>query len=142
MLEIRKIQEGDMEFVKSNAFENAIKIYPKLTAPSDSFTCTFDNEIVAVGGIVDYWQGVGEAWLIMTKQSKKHDIFGIIAFSAIEKKLNELIVEHNLRRVEAGVRTDSKKAIRLIEALGFQKEGVKVRHTPDKCDMIMYARLI
>lgn len=143
MLEMIPIRDGDLEFVRANPFEEQVKLYPKMKpSPISSFTCMFDNEIVAVGGIIDYWQGVGEAWLIMTKQAKKHDIFGLVALTVIEKKMNELIAEHKLRRVQAEVRADFLPGIKMIEALGFGYEGTKRKYTPDGCDMRIYARLI
>jgi len=142
MLEIRKLQDGDLEYVRANPYEDAVKVYPKFPPSPDSWTCVFDGEIVAVGGIVDYWSGVGEMWLMLTKQARKHDIFGLIAFGAIEKKMNELVKSHKLRRVEASVRADFPKAIKFIKALGFQYEGRKRKYTPDGKDLFIYARLI
>jgi len=141
MIEIRSIQDGDMEFVRANAFESAVKRYPELTAPADSFTCLFEGEIVAIGGVADLWQGVGEAWLMMTEQAKKHGIYGLIAFNTIERKMNELIVKHKHWRTEANVRADFPEAIKFIEAVGFEREGVRRKYTPDKCDMILYSRI-
>ena len=142
MIEIRKLQDGDLEYVRANPFEEAVKTYPRIPIAPDSYTCIFDGEIVAVGGIIDYWEDVGEVWLILTKQARKEGIFGLIAFTAIEKKMNELITEHKLRRVQAEVRADFPQAIKMIEAFGFEYEGTKRKYTPDKCDMRMYARLI
>ncbi len=142
MLEIRPIQDGDLEYVRENPFQESLKYYPPLKAsPISSFTCLFDGDIVAVGGVIDFFPGVGEVWLMLTKQARKEGVFGIIAITAIEKKMNELIVEHKLWRTEANVRTDFPQAIKMIKAFGFEYEGRKRQCTPDRCDMEIYAKI-
>ena len=142
MLEIRPIQDGDMKYVRANPFEDAVKIYPDLPAPDSSFTCIFEGEIVAVGGVIVFWEGVGEVWLIMTKQARKKGIFGLIALSTIKKKVDNLIIENNLWRAQADVRADFPEAIKMVEAFGFEYEGTKRKYTPDGCNMKMYAKLL
>ncbi len=142
MLEIRNILPGDMEYVKANPFETYIKLYPNQTPPETSYTCLFDGKIVAVGGIREYWKGVGESWLILTKHAQKKGIFGLIAYNAIKKKLNEIIEDEKFWRIEANARADFPKAIRFIESLGFEFEGIKRKYTPDQCDMRSYSKII
>lgn len=142
MLKIRPIQDGDMEYVRANPFEEAIKVYPNLLPSPDSCTTLFDGDIVAVGGVIDFWPGVGEVWLMLTKQAKKHDIFGLIALTAIEKKMNELIAAHKLRRAEAQARVDFPEAIKMIKAFGFEYEGTRREYTPDGVDMNFYSKLV
>lgn len=142
MLKIIPIRDGDIEFVRANPFCEAVKTYPDFVPAADSLTTIFDGEVVAVGGMIDHFEGVGELWLMMTKQARKHDIFGLIALCAIGKKVNELIADHKLRRVEAKIRADFPEAIRMIEAFGFDNEGCKREATPDRCDLFIYGKLI
>ncbi len=143
MLEIRPIQDGDMAYIRENPFEEVVKVYPELhPTPETSFTCVFDDEIVAVGGLRLFpWPGGGEVWLMLTKQSRKHNIFGLIALDAIQNKMNSLIKENKLWRAQAGVRDDFPEAIKMIEAFGFTHEGTQRQYTPDRCDMRMYGKL-
>ena len=142
MLETRPIQEGDMDFVMANPYQESAKNYPPLATPESTHTYIFDGEIVAVGGIIDYYPGVGEAWLMLTKQSRKHGIFGIVAFGAIEKHLNKQIADHKIRTCTASARADFPEAITMLEALGFEYEGTRREFTPDFCDLNIYSRLI
>jgi len=138
-MEIREYQDGDMQSVRQNPFQDAVKDYPELPIPAHTYTCIFEGEIVAVGGIKMYFEGVGESWIVMTKQSKKHDIYGLIACRAIEKKLNELMVELNIRRCEANVRKDFPVAIRFVEALGFKFVGERKQWFPGGISAMLYS---
>lgn len=146
MLEIRPIQPGDMEFVRSDPFEKQVKCYPEFVPPSDSVTVIFDNEIVAVGGIgtkedgLPYGDGVGEVWLMLTNHSRKHGIFGMIALNAIEKEMTRLIKSRNLHTGIATARADFPESIKMIEAFGFERKGIKKNYTPDGCDLIVYSK--
>ena len=139
-MEIREYQDGDMQSVRQNPFQDAVKDYPELPIPAHTYTCIFEGEIVAVGGIKMYFEGVGESWIIMTKQSKKHDIYGLIACRAIEKKLNELMVELNIRQCIAHVRADFSIAIRFAEALGFKYKCEIEFWFPDLVSAILYSK--
>ena len=141
MMEVRPYKDGDMDIVRRDPFQDAVKGYPNLPVPDHSYTCIFDNAIVAVGGLKIYFEGVAEAWIIMTKQSKKNNIYGLIACRAIEKKLNELLVELNIRRCEANVRKDFPIAIRFVEALGFKFVGERHCWFPGNVSAMLYSKV-
>ncbi len=140
-MEIRPIQDGDMDYVRQNPFQEAVKSYPELPIPPNSFTAIFEGKIVAVGGIKMYFEGVGEAWIILTKQSKKSDIFGLIACRAIENKLNEMIEELNLRRCEANVRADYEIGLRFVRALGFTFDGERENWFPKNVSAMLFSKV-
>lgn len=141
MLELRPLQQGDIEEVRKNPLEEAVKRYPDLPTPdNNAFSGFWDGELIGVGGVIILWEGVGELWLILSK-----DFIGIsdiATFMAIRKKINELIANNNLWRVQAIVRDDFPKAIKMIEALGFHSEGLLERYCPDKGDAIIYSRVL
>ena len=141
-MEIRPYQDGDMAFVRQNPFQDAVKDYPELPIPEHTYTCVFEGEIVAVGGIKMYFEGVGEAWIIMTKQSKKDGIFGLIACRAIEDGLNSLMAELGIRRCEANVRKDFPVALRFIEALGFDFDGERKQWFPGNVSAMLFSKVI
>lgn len=141
IMEIRPYEDGDMAFVRQNPFQDEVKNYPDLPVPEHSYTCIFEGEIVAVGGVKMYFEGVCESWIVLTKQSKKNNIYGLIACRAIEKKLNELLIELKIRRCEANVRKDFPKAIRFVEALGFKFVGERHCWFPDKTSAMLYSKV-
>ena len=141
MMKVRQYQDGDMAKVRENPFQSEVKDYPELPIPADTYTCIFEGEIVAVGGIKIFFEGVGESWIVMTKQSRKHNIFGLIACRTIEKKLKELMEELNIRRCEANVRKDFLIAIRFVEALGFKFVGERELWFPDLVSAMLYSKI-
>jgi RimJ/RimL family protein N-acetyltransferase len=141
MIETREYQTGDMAFVRQNPFQKEVKDYPDLIIPSNTYTCIFDGEIVAVGGINLFHEGMGESWIVMTKQSKKNGVFGLIACRAIENKLNELIDQLRMRRTEANVRKNFPIAIRFVEALGFKFDCERKNFFPGGISSMLYSKV-
>ena len=140
-MEIRKIQPGDFEYVRRNPFQEEVKDYPELLIPADSWTCIFDGEIVAVGGINLIHPGVGEAWIVLTKQSRKDGIFAIIACRAISDKLDSIAVELKLKTCQSHIRADFPKAIRFAEALGFTNPCEIQDYFPGNVDALLYTKV-
>ena len=142
MIEIRQLQDGDIEYVRANPLEDAVKSYPNMQVdPKTSYTALWDGVIVGVGGAAMMWKGVWEFWLILTKDSKLDGAHGIVAFEAIRKKIDEIIEDNNIVRAQAIARLDFPKAIKMLEALGFHLEGYMKKYTPDFCDVYRYARI-
>lgn len=142
MIEIRQLQDGDIEYVKDNPLEDAVKSYPDM--PIDyrtSYTALWDGKIVGVGGMSLMWTGVSEFWLILSKDSKLDGAHGIVAFDAIRKKVDEIIEENNIIRAQATARLDFPKGIQLLEALGFEREGLLRCYCPDGGSVYRYARI-
>ena len=141
IMEIRPYADGDMAFVRQNPFQDAVKDYPDLPIPANTYTCEFNGTIVAVGGIKLFFEGVGGGWVLMTKQSRKDGIFGLIACRAIKDKLDSLAIELKMRRVEAQVRQDFPGGIRFVEALGFANPYERRFYFPDGTSSLLYEKL-
>lgn len=142
-MEFRTAIQEDLDFVKANPFEGVVKDYPYMQVPDDNtYTVIYEGSIVAVGGVQVRWEGNGLFWLILTADSKKGGIHGVRALEAIRDKIEELIKKNNLHRAEASVRVGFEKAIKMIEYLGFQREGLMRQHCPDKGDSYLYSRII
>lgn len=139
----RQATQEDMNFVKANPFEGAVKDYPYMEVPDENtITTIYEGHIVAVGGLVVRWEGVGLLWLILTKDCKKWGFHGVLALDAIRDKTDYLIKKNDLWRAEATVRTDFPEAIKMIEFLGFKREGLMEQYNPDKTNSFLYAKVI
>lgn len=142
MIEIRQLQDGDIEYVKANPLEEVVKDYPNMPIdPETSYTALWDGKIVGVGGISMMWRGVGELWLILTKDSNRKGAHGIVAFDAIRKKIDKIIKENNVVRAQATARLDFPKGVSMLVALGLKNEGRMEKYTPDGCDVYRFARI-
>lgn len=139
----RKAIQEDLDYVRANPFEGAIKNYPYMEVPSEHcYTAVFEGEIVGVGGLEIHWEGVAEVWLILTANCKKDGFCGVIALTAIKDKMDELIKTNNIRRAQATVRTEFPQAIKMIEFFDFQREGLLREYCPDKSDAYRYAKIL
>lgn len=142
-MEFRKTTQDDLDYVRSNPFEGAIKNYPYMEVPNEHcFTAIFQGAIVGVGGLVIHWEGVTEVWLTLTADCKKDGFFGVTALFAIQDKMNELLEANNIWRAQATVRTDFPQAVKMIESFGFKRESLMECYCPDKSDAYRYVRII
>lgn len=141
-MEFRQATQEDLAFVRQNPFEGAVKNYPYMEIPNENtYTVIYESAIVAVGGLQVRWEGVGLLWLMLTAECKKDGIHGVRALYAIKDKMDELIEKNGIWRAEANIRTDFPQAIKMIEYLGFQREGLMRQHCPDKGDSYLYSKV-
>jgi len=139
----RKATQADLDYVRSCPYEGPVKDFPYLECPDDNtITGIINNKIVGVAGVIILWEGVGLFWLILANDCKKNGFFGIMAISAIKSVFDELVEQNNLRRAQATVRPDFPEAIKMIEFLGFEWEGLLKQYFPDKTDAFMYGKII
>lgn len=94
--------------------------------------------IVACGGVDVIWQGVGEAWTILSRHAENHKLS---LHRTVLRCLNEIINSHRLHRVQAHVLKGDERAINWIIRLGFHPEAVLESFGLNREDYIVYARL-
>ncbi len=142
-MNFRPATQKDLDYVKANPFEGAVKDYPYMEVPDDNtYAVMYEGALVAVGGVQVLWVGRGMFWLILTADCKKDGIHGLRAVYAIREKIEELAEKNNLHRCEAAIRTEFSRAIAMIEALGFKREALMRQYWPDKTDGYLYAKVI
>lgn len=141
-MKFRKATQQDLDYVRENPFEGAVKNYPYTEVPGENtYAVVYEESLVAVGGLQVRWEGVGLLWLILTADCRRDGIHGFRALYAIYEKMEELIENNALHRVEAAVRTDFPEAVKMIEVFGFEREGIMKQHGPDKADAYLYSRV-
>lgn len=138
-MNLRPIQDGDFQTALQNPRQKSLKHYPHLTAPAYGWTCEDNGRIVGMGGIVVFWKGVGEAWIIVCDDNDASQ--GAQVYWTLAGQLGRIVAEERLWRVEAQVRTDFPDAIRLVKLLGFEQEGLRRHFAPDGQDMILFAKV-
>lgn len=98
----------------------------------------FVNRVpVAVFGLMFHWQGVGEAWSVLTEESRRYPIAmtkGAISF------FDSCQILFNLHRIQITVKCIDKRAVRWAKALNFTEEGVMKEYSADKEDTYMMRR--
>jgi len=104
---------------------------------SESYTIFFEDKVISCGGVRILWAGTGEAWIMLSQETKKY-----CRVHAMTKSVFEAIIEkHNLDRVHAFVRADKPEFLRYVEYMGFEREGLCKKFGPDGHDSYIYARV-
>ena len=101
-------------------------------------TAFVNRRPVAVFGIVFLWQGVGEAWSLFTKESRRYPIAmtkGAIAF------FDSCQILSNLHRLQITVKCTDKRAVSWAKHLGFVEEGTMIAYSADKDNTYMMRRI-
>lgn len=146
MIDVKPLKAEDVIWVIENGVkEVGLKATPtkdieeKAKEREESGTCMtgwVNDEIIGCAGIDIMWEGVGEAWLMLTPAVHKYlkD-----SWLCIQKGFKELIEKNKLRRIQAHGRIGFDECHILFKHLGFKPEGIARKYTPDGVDCIMYA---
>jgi RimJ/RimL family protein N-acetyltransferase len=137
MIEILDAKQADLDYCRQNTIDGAIKEYPQKLIDGFSKTAFVDGEPIAIGGLVIYWPGVGESWLILSKKANDHKTE---ITRCIRRIVKQFVTENKLHRLQVNVRTDFPQARKLVEHLGFVYEGTLKRYTPNGVDCWMFAK--
>lgn len=93
-----------------------------------------DGEPIACGGIAEAWRDRAIAWSMITPAVFDH-------FRLLHRCVLSVLDEAPWARIEMDVRADHASGCRWAEHLGFEREGVRRRFTPDGGDMVLYAKV-
>lgn len=97
------------------------------------------NKVFAVCGVcLSFWQGIGEAWAVVSQEADENPM-GIIR--AFRRGVEYIENTTGLRRVQATVRSDWGQGVRFVKLLGFEFEGRLRAYGPDGRDHDMYSRV-
>jgi hypothetical protein len=108
-----------------------------LCSAGNCYSATYGDEILFCGGVRVLWPGVGEAWVLCSAGIWR---FARQLFRVSETIIGKVAAENNLERVQAHVRTSWDVAIRFVERLGFEREGL-LRKFVNGEDYYSYARV-
>jgi len=102
-----------------------------------SFTALVDGKVYAMFGLVPFWKGVYEAWLIPTSDLDEHK-FKMCRTSLKFFEYTAKILR--ARRYQCYVHSQNFLSIRWIEMMVFKKEGLMKNFGPNQEDHFLYAR--
>jgi len=122
---------------QSITIEDRIHMLEYQSQLGPSITAFVNNTPVAVFGCVFLWQGVAEAWSLLTQESRRYPIAmtkAAIAFFDICQIL------FNLHRIQITVKCNDQRAVRWAKHLRFISEGTMIGYSADKDDTYMMRR--
>lgn len=95
--------------------------------------------VVAVGGVLPLWKGVGDVWMVGSDLIDQHPK---ALYRLAASMLREATVGLELRRLQCSVDPMFPEHIRFIERLGFVSEGLMRKFGPCGEDHVRYAKVI
>jgi RimJ/RimL family protein N-acetyltransferase len=109
------------------------QLYAKL---GKAITMMDDDKVLAIGGVVNIWEGVGEIWMIVSDDGRKKEV-------GLYKTMKDFIDSCFLagyHRIETSIVDRHRTAHRCILRLGFIPEGMMVMYGPHKENFVRYVR--
>ena len=139
MLKIRPYTHNDvyeinLDYEFNNASRNGLLSHNNIVA----FTLEDDGTILAVGGVHVMWFGAAEGWVLVSPDCLQTPA----SFARYAKRVFDgILQETELRRVQASIHVDDKRAYRFAQWLGFEDEGVMRKYGVEGDDYYRMARL-
>jgi hypothetical protein len=109
--------------------------YGEQLLAGDAFS-VFDaaGQVQAVLGVAPLWENRGAAWAVLSGECGP-------VFVAMHKQAKAYFDRCRFARVEAYIDPNFPQAVRWIELLGFQREGLMRKFTPAGADNYLYSRV-
>lgn len=130
----KQYREGDLEGLTISSREKTF-VEKKIQPPA--FTAYCEGRKIACTGITLLWGGVGEAWIVVSRNARKY----IALPGSVRWLLDKVQKKMKLRRVQATVRVDNPQGRRLARWLGFEDEGVLLGYAADGMACWILARV-
>ena len=135
MIDIEKADIDSKILMFINDIDSRAEYYAK-TGPA--ITVMRENKVLAIGGVIKFWPGVGEAWMMIAPEGRKG---GLFLYRYMEGFLETCFKEYGFHRIQASIVQDHKEAHRCIQRLGFIPEGMMVHYGPNKENFVRYTRI-
>jgi len=127
-MQLQRAQNGSKPFITED--------YAHLLEGQFAFTAMSDEEeVVAVGGVMEMWSNRALAWTFIDARAGRH-------FVALHKIVRTLLDIVPYRRIEAETACDFTPGHRWLKMLGFEMEAacMKAFH-PDGSNSALYAKV-
>lgn len=106
--------------------------------PHLAWTMVRGDQPLAIGGVLPLWEGVGEAWAIVTLGAQRHPM----AFHrAAKRRLYEMQAHGKFHRIQCVVEWNHTVGHRWAESLGFMYEGPHYLYCERKLNYKRYCLL-
>ena len=119
-------------------YQLGIPGYARAIEGPHTWTGLVDGRVVGVCGIQEKWKGRGLAWALLTTGLTARDF--LRAHNKVREIL-DLAQIQKLVRVETAVLVKHEEANRWARTLGFEREGLMKKYSPEGNDAWLYARV-
>ncbi len=113
-------------------------LYIKAQAEGNpSFSLMYKNKLFISFGVVPFWDGFGEAWMVPSKRINTAPVPLVRAGRGFFQHIGTAM---GLRRLQFMVHSRHLQAIRFAETLYFKKEATLAKYGPDGSDYYVMTR--
>jgi hypothetical protein len=131
------LKQGCVEYGVYEGQDDTVVNLAKLREQEgQSWTLLMDDDIWAVGGFDFLWEGVAEAWAMLSPDVAANPLGVIRIFRGV---ISDKLTQYH--RIQCHVRHDLYAALRFVQALGFVEEGTNRKFTADGVDCIEFAKV-
>lgn len=123
----------DKDFNLAFKVPHIFELYEKF---KNAKTLYVNGKPIICGGVVDLWAGVGEAWMLVSETAKQLRYTSIVG---IKEFVDDVFKDYH--RLQAIVDCENYEGIRLVEWLGFDREGMLRKYSMNGRDQFIYARV-
>jgi RimJ/RimL family protein N-acetyltransferase len=135
-IDVRKEQVATIESMKMT--HRSLVLYGKALLSEAHNGCAYtavnDRGIVAMAGIVKLWDDTYEAWALFSEGCSREAV-------TLARRIKKEVDKIESGRLQAFTECDFPVAQRFLEWLGFEKEAVLRKYSPDNKDNYVYARI-
>jgi hypothetical protein len=136
---LTQLRESDRETMGALTAREKIRLLDSYKYAGPAWTLVDkDNLVVACGGVVMMWSGVGEAWIVFSTRAKRYPV---ALFKYVDKALKAITKTFELHRVQTVCIWGHEAGYRWLEKLGFRQEGRADRYLPGGQDVMRFRRL-
>lgn len=136
---IEQMNLRDYEKDSMANYGDAFKNFKQMEKPGLSFTLIHKEKIIGCAGVAMIWKGVGEGWMMVSPLIYKYPI---TVYKLTKKHLEEIIIKHNMHRIQIICHEFFSAAHRWAKHLGFERESLLKQYGVDKSNFIRYVRII
>lgn len=95
------------------------------------------DNVLAIGGVLQFWQGVGEAWMMVAPEGRKKKV---ALFKVMSNFFHDCFSNKLFHRIQASIITTHPEGHRVIMRLGFIPECMMIGYGPKQEDYVRYVR--
>ena len=95
-----------------------------------------DGEFLGCGGLQVFpWKTTAEAWVWAMPGVHDYPLF-------VHKIVARGLKQGGIKRIQCTVKVGNDRAVRWVEILGFEREGLMKKYGPGGADFYMYAKVL
>ena len=132
MIEIRAYKEDDYLNIQRRHFDALTfmnfpkpELIAKKFTKGIAYTIEAPEGLVASGGVIPLWKGVGEAWVVT---SELVETYPVLFAKTVWRKLLEIISANGIERIQTTIHKDHIVSQRWVERMGFENEGLMKKY--------------